>query len=373
MKKLSIILLALAFAVSFAGSAMAVHVGDEGTTEGAVGLSGSYTLDAEDNTSNSGVQGQQYDDDLEVVLTINQSAVTAVIDLEISDDGTFDGSGASRPGDVVDNYYVKWDYNDALSFKIGEYGLSFGKKVAVYADPAAHHIGVMYGLDAVDLGLYIGKVAENGTDPDEDTDAMTLTANFKGIDLFSKLNFVIINQTDEVNDVKTNYTGAEAALMAGPVALGIEYGAYGGDAEGSFYILDLGLDELVGFDLNVEYFSSNEDFSDQGFSASGGDYYPLFVYEWKGGDNNFNETSLIILNGSYAVNDMVTLKAAVLASGSFAGESIGNEFDAHAVFALADNVTGTLSYGTWTPSDDYVGVGGDDTAKGIRGRLAFKF
>ena len=79
-------MLALAFAVSFAGSALAFHQGDEGTSEGSLGISGKYTVDAETYEDNNGTKGAWYDDDLEVVIRVNQGSVTGVIALEISDD-----------------------------------------------------------------------------------------------------------------------------------------------------------------------------------------------------------------------------------------------------------------------------------------------
>ncbi|UCG37717.1 MAG: hypothetical protein JSV00_05785, partial [bacterium] len=231
MKKLSIILLALALAVFFAGSAMAFHEGDEGTAEGALGITGTYTLDGEINQDNAGGDSRWFDDDLEVVIRVNMLGVTGVIDLEISDDETFDGNDTEGDSSdsLIDNYWVEWNAMDNLKVKMGEYALTFGKAVFIYADPPAHHIGLIYsGLDNATLSFFLGKVDEGATTNDEssddDIDSMSLLINVKGVDFFKKLDIIYVSATAADDATATfgdsaSYIGLDTAFSAGPVAV----------------------------------------------------------------------------------------------------------------------------------------------------------
>jgi hypothetical protein len=404
MKKLYIVLLALVVGVFFASTALAFHEGSEGTAEGALGVSGTYYFDAESTDGNDGSERRGYDDDLEIVLRLNKGTVTGVIDFEISDDGTWDGSNISRgtnlnasndyvvmgtPGGnaivtdtntvtkLIDNYWIEWAAMDDLTVKIGEYSNSFGRAVLIYADPPAHVIGFKYsGLDAAALGLYLGKIDEGSTtNTDDDVDSITLTANFK-IEALSKANFIYIT-ADADGDTST-YIGADLGLTAGPVALGFEYGAVTSDTfavdGGNFMVAEVGLDELIGFDLNINYFSSNEDFNVDGFGWGHRDFYPYKITGWTdvNGPDDLTDMTLIGLSASYGLNDKATLSGKILASGESRDMALGTEVDVRLTYKFDDNVTGYFDVATLSPDSEYYGPF-DDSVTDMRARLLFKF
>ncbi len=394
MKKFSVIFLAVAFAMSLAVPAMAVHFGSLGTgptpaVDEGFSISGSYTLDAENYNDRDGTNTQWYDDDMEVVLKVNKGDVTAVVDLEVTDDESFDG-GAIRPSDIVDNYYVMLDnfVTDGLGLKIGEYSVSFARKVVFYAE-GNHIIGLTYGLDQIDLGLYIAKQDEQKADPETDHDLTIITGKVKGVDFFKKLDFIFASAQDDSTTTNDDYgyVGVNAAFQVGPVPLAIEYGNISddagtgalGDDGGNFYVVEAGLDDLVGFDLNFSYFKGNEDLGEVTFG--GNDYYPLMIYGFRSGDNgDFKDNSLIMVDGSYKYSDDLTLKAKVLVKGTEgtagdgtgSGDNVGTEIDLHGIVKLASNASATLTYASWSPGDAYAS-GVDDTATDMRARLKFTF
>jgi len=389
MKKFSVIFVAVAFAMSLAVPAMAVHFGSLGTgptpaVDEGFSISGSYTIDAEDFTDRDDTKTQWFDDDLEVVLKVNKGDVTAVVDLEVSDNESFDGSKASSPN-LIDNYWVQLDnfITDGLGLKIGEYSISFAKKVVVYAE-GAHVIGLKYGIDNFDLGLYIAKNDENKTDPETDEDMTILTANVKGVDFFKKLNFIFITDSDESPaDTRSGdygYTGIDAAFDLGPVPVTIEYGAISDDAGtgndgGTFYVATANFKELVNFDLGLEYYSGNEDMGEITFGSN--DYFPLMIYGFRSGDNGgFQDVNLAILTAGYKYSDDISLKAKVLVQGkegsSMGDGDVGTEIDLHATVKLASNASATLTYATWAPGDAYAAPD-DNTATDLRARLKLTF
>jgi len=77
MKKLSIILLALAFALAFTVPAMAIHIGSEGTSPATLGISGTYQFDGQIDDTDNG-KDEYFDDDLELVMKYVTGDVTAV-------------------------------------------------------------------------------------------------------------------------------------------------------------------------------------------------------------------------------------------------------------------------------------------------------
>jgi predicted porin len=396
MKKLYIVLLALAVGVFFASTALAFHEGSEGTAEGALGVSGTYYMDAESNDDNAGGSSKWYDDEMELVLRVNLNDVTAVIDFEITDDETWDGSNNSSGG-LLNGYWIQWAAMDNLNVKIGEYAPSFGHKVLIYADPQAHHIGLTYGLDSVDLGFYLGKVAEGATYDDEvaedDIDSMTLTANIKGVDFFSKLNFIYVSvqSGDDSTDGggtspmatfagdASSYLGFDSGFTIGPVGVALEYGSVASDVDaidgGNFMLVDLGLDDLVGFDLNVHYFSSSEEFSDSALGMGVGDYYPYRIIGWRdaaGPADGLTEVTLIGVSGSYAINDKATFTAKALVSGEQADNALGTEVDLGVNYKFADNVSARFDYNMASLDDENYGTD-DDSATDMRARFTFKF
>jgi len=380
----------VAFALSLAVPAMAVHFGSLATgptpaVDEGFSISGSYTLDAERYVSRANTGDRAwFDDDLEVVLKVNKGDVTAVVDLEVSDDENFDGTGANglRPNDLIDNYWVTFDnfVTDGLSLKIGEYSVSFGKKVVFYAE-GNHLIGLKYGLDSFDLGLYLAKQDETKTDPETDEDLTIFTAGVKGVDFFKKLNLIFATASDETaGGYDYGYTGIDTAFDLGPIPLTVEYGAISdddpsGNDGGTFYVLTANFKELVNFNLGVEYYSGNEDMGEATFG--GNDYYPLMIYGFRSGDNGgFDDVNLAILTAGYKYSDNLSLKAKVLVQGeegSTQGNgSVGTEIDIHGIVKLASNASATLTYATWAPGDAYAAPD-DDTSTDLRARLKLTF
>ncbi len=383
MKKFSVIFVAVVFALSLAVPAMAVHVGslDTGPTpavDEGFSISGGYTFDAEDYTTNAGVQSQAYDDDLEVVLKVNKGDVTVVVDLEIADDAQFDGDSIRGGGDLIDNYYVMIGnfIADGLSLKIGEYGISHGRKIGFYSQ-GNRNIGIKYSLDQADLALYLGKLQEAAADPDADNDLLTLQASLKGIDALKKANLTYASRTNEASGSDAGFIGVDIALDAGPIPIAFEYNSISSDIAandgGTALFLSGGFNELLGFNVNLNYFTSNQEFSDAEF----GDYwYPLSIYGDKVNGDSGDETTMIWVDGSYKYSDELTLKGAVLIQGTTndtgLDESIGTEIDIHAVYKVSGNTSLQLTYATWAPGDAYPAPN-DETATQLKARLKAKF
>jgi hypothetical protein len=381
MKKLSIILLALAFAVSFAGSAMAVHVGDEGTQEGSLGISGTYKIDGESKDVD-GEENAFFDDDLELVVKVNKGAVTAVIDFEISDDADFAAHTLDNDS-LLDNYYIMYQYNDALSFKIGEYAVGWGRNVALY-NTGGHNMAAMYSLDSVDLTGILSKLQEtqNGNE-DADIDQLTLSASFKNTP-FSKLVIGFANvrgdEGSDIDDASLSLTGVDYAIPVGPVALSGEIASLGGDADGVMYLFEFGLEELVGFDLGINYFRSDEDWFPVGaYSPADNDilvdsfYFPLELFADEINGNLYN-TTMIWLTLGYQVNDNLSVGAAIAPSikstdDDFGPETFGTEFDLSLSYQIADGVSYAAAYGNFAADDD----SGEEDANSMWHRVTFKF
>jgi hypothetical protein len=350
MKKLSIILLALAFALVMAVPAMAIHIGDDQTAEGGLGITGTYKIDGEARDVD-GVTDEFYDDDFEVVLKFSTGPVTATIDLEISDDGSYDAKNITRSADIVDNYYLTYQAMDSLQFKFGEYSCGFARVISTDG-ACGHNVQGMYSLDAADITLILSKLVE-GSDSggdDGDTDSMVLKVDLKAAGPFDTLALYYNNITSELNtpDAEVSYTGVDVALPLGPVAFAMEYGALGGDGEGNFMVFEIGLGDLVGFDVGINYFQSSDDYT---AAFSGNDWAPMNIY----GDN-INEmlydTSAIWVTFGYGVNDKLSLSAAALVQAeNDAGDAYGSEFDVGMKYKLADNVTYQASYASYAEGD----------------------
>ena len=344
MKKLSIILLALAFALVMTVPALAIHIGDDGTAEGGLGITGTYKIDGQSN-DDDGTKSAAYDDDFEVVLKFATGPVVATIDLEISDDGSYDGKDITRGADIVDNYYVTYQAMDALMFKFGEYSCAFGR--AIGTDGAcAHNIQATYSLDAADITLILSKEDELGEDDD---DAMVIKVDVKEAGPFTTLSLAsYTDANDGSGDPESSYTGLDVALPIGPVAFAMEYGANGSDNEGNFMLFEIGLEELIGFDVTINYFMSSDDYL---APYSGDDYAPLGVFFDEVNDGQTDATALWVDFG-YGVNDNLSVSAAVLAMAeNDAGDDLGTEFDVGMKYKLADNVTYQASYASFTEGD----------------------
>ncbi len=228
MKKLSIILLALAFALVMAVPAMAIHVGSDQTAEGGLGITGTYKIDGQSD-DRDGTKEEWYDDDFELVMKYSTGAVTAVIDLEISDDGTYDGKDVQRgnvtvpttPPDtdtrtkLVDNYWVSYQAMDALMLKFGEYSCGFARVISTDG-ACGHNIQGTYSLDQADITLILSKITE-GTDAggdDGDVDETVLKVDVKEAGPFDTLAIYYNSMTDDTAAAgpEVSYTGIDLAL-----------------------------------------------------------------------------------------------------------------------------------------------------------------
>ncbi|MDF1525357.1 MAG: hypothetical protein P1S59_03680 [bacterium] len=349
MKKLSIILLALALALVFTVPAMAIHIGDDDSPEGSIGFTGRYQFDGESRDYND-VKNDFFDDDLDVSITMIQGGVKGFVGLEIADTPDFAGNSHvnANVSNIVDNYYVEWSAMDNLKVKIGEYGLAFGR--AIGTDSAGERqIQVTYSMDAVSISGALMKAVDGGEDED---DTLYLKLSAKEAGPFTKLDVVSYSEMNDVTVPENSYTGLDLAVPVGPVGVAFEYGANGGDLDGNFMLLELALDDLVGFELGVNYFASSDDYS---AAYDGSDWSPVAIY----GDNINSvlaDATALWLTFGYSVNDKLSLNAAaLLMTENDVGDDLGTEFDVGLKYKLADNVSYAAKYGSYTEGDAPIG------------------
>ena len=210
--------------------------------------------------------------------------------------------------------------------------------------------------------MAVVKMAEGGTVvsgnfEDQDTDRIVLGANFKEAGPMTKLNFVFVLEDNEFNEEGASFMLLDAAAPIGPVTLGLQYGSFGGtdatsgaDAEGNYMMVDIGLEELIGFDLSVNYFVATDDL----YGGWEEDYAPFQIIQ----DEVvlFNETSrdmtTIAVKGSYAYNDKLSFSGAyIMATTTEDGDDIGTEFDVIANYKIADNVSYKAAIGSFSEGD----------------------
>ena len=372
MKKLSIILLALALALVFTVPAMAIHIGDDDSPEGSLGITGRYQFDGEARDVD-GAKSDFYDDDLDISWIMIKGDVKALIGLEIADTNPWYGTdsseaGGNTRGQIVDNYYVEWTAMDNLKLKIGEYGLSFGRNIGT--DGAGErNIQVTYMLDALDISGAIMQANDQGTGGEDEDVTMYLRLTAKEAGPFTKLDIVSYSQANEISTSENSYTGVDLALPLGPVDLALEYGGNGGDLDGSFILAEIGLGELVGFDLGINYFTSTDDYAG---AYDGNDFAPGMIL----GDQINEELadwSGIWLNAGYDVNDKLSLMGTLILAGeNDAGTETGTEIDVGLKYQLADNVSYKLAYGSYSEGDFGAAAGDVDRTETFW-RLEFKF
>ncbi len=357
MKKFILLVLAVVFA---AAPALA----------GDVALSGKYWFQGY-QLSEGDASDAWYIDDYELIVKVTQGDVQAVVDLEVNDanrnelfgngptgDLPYDRprhSGAgSLSDDIVDQYYVTGKVMDGLVLKAGSYYLSFGANIAIFRQ-GGFNIGGVYSLDSVDLGLTIAKLAEGdnttGDFKDADTDLNIITANFKKAGPFTKLNLILGMMMAEeatapavVAETSDTFFGAEFALPVGPVALSGELGTFSGDLKsGDYLYVVAGLKDVVGFDFNAHLLYSTLPDAGKSFGWSEAFQPLLILLNNDLAYANFANSDLtaLLLTGSYAVNDKITIGGALLplAQGTDSGDAIGTEIDVTATYKAADNFT----------------------------------
>ena len=357
MKKLSITLLALALGVVFAAPAMAIHIGDVRDPQGALGINGQYVLDGE-KVDYDGDEAAWYDNDVDVNFTWNMGDVTVRWRAELDD--TEGLQGAKNNAGIIDDLWVSYRLNDSLTFKFGEYYI--GSSAIADDTTGGFNIQAMYGLDSVDLAFAVVKKVEDGNAAaadaagDEDTDRMVLSANFKEVGPMTKLALTYVTEDNQATEEGADFMLLDAALPIGPVTLGFQYGSFGGtdgtsglDAEGNYMLVDIGFEELIGFDLAVRYFSATDDL----YGGWEEDYAPYqIIQDEVQQPETSRDITLIALLGSYAYNDKLTFSGAyITAETTDAGDEIGTEFDVIASYKIADNVTYKAAIGSFSDGD----------------------
>ncbi|MCJ7500247.1 hypothetical protein MUP29_08320 [bacterium] len=386
MKKLSIILLVLAFAASFVSVALA----------GDMSVRGYFTLDGEkvDGMDRGQIPGGKnfnkdtseawFDNEVKLYFTFTEGDVTAHWRMEVSDtEGLSSATGTG--GNIVDDYWVKWQINDSFAFKTGEYFHGWGLDIAndVFG---GYNLELMWGNDTMDVSAAIMKKAEAdtttgaGSYEDADTDIISLDVDFKSVGPFTKLAAHYAMGDDEVTDESATLMGLEWGVPIGPVSWMGEYGAFGGDFDGDYIYTELGFDDLVGLGLTLGYFSSSEDLADQYEE----DWQPFQILlddvsaasATVGNTNNANAT-IIFVGGNHNFTDKLNV-GLKYATADFtktpAGldDAVGTEIDVTASYKLADNITYKAAVGSFSPGDGLAGVVDDSLTK-IWNRITFTF
>jgi hypothetical protein len=385
MKKLSIILLALAITLVYTVSAMAIHIGDIRDPQGAIGINGQYVLDGE-KVDYDGAEAAWYDNDVDVNFVWTMGDVTVKWRAELDDTEGLQGDKNNKG--IVDDLWVSYKLNDALTFKFGEYYI--GSSAIADDTTGGFNIQANYGLDSVDLMFAVVKKSEDGgfpdaaTDEDDDTDRMVLSASFSEAGPLTKLALTYVTEDNQVTEEGATFMLLDAAVPAGPVTLGLQYGSFGGtvgenivldtnafgipgayaegdDAEGNYMMVDIGLEELLGFDLSINYFVASDDL----YGGWQEDYAPfqLIQDEVVLFDETSQNMTTIAVKGSYAYNDklsfsgayiMATVTDDVVVGGvtlAEGGDDIGTEIDAIATYKIADNVTYKAAIGSFSEGD----------------------
>jgi hypothetical protein len=374
MKKLSIVLLALAFAIVSAG---AVFAGDPD-------ISGKYVIDSEDLNWDDD-QNAWWDVDIDVYFTWTEGNSTVYWRAELADtDDVASGKGTN----IVDDLWISYQFNDNLKLKVGEYFMATNP----IADDTTGgwNVQLMYGMDAVDLSVTIDKEVEGldttgANTEDADIDRYILDANFKEAGPLTKLNFRYVSETNEAASEGASLMAVKFALPAGPVTIDGEYGTFSGtngiavsgtdapkyglagavdpgdiDAEGDYMMFTFGLDELVGFGLDIGYLATSEDL----YALWQEDFAPFQIILddiSPAAESNANVTAIWV-GGDYAYNDNLTLGATYImasltddAGANDAGDTFGSEIDLIANYKFADNVSYKFAIGMFSEGDISVG------------------
>jgi hypothetical protein len=337
MKKLSILLLALAIA-AFAVPAMA----------GDVAMDGEYTFGGE---SYSEADYGTFYDELDLNIEVSMDDVLFHWDFEVVDDPNFDRLADEGASDnytkTVDTMWVKWSVNDALSLKIGDYGIGWGNDLVIDAAmDGTGTVGVMYGLDMVDLAAYLSRDVEGGEDDDT---TMGFTA--EGEIGPAEAGLVYLTTTLDATGGGDGYSlvGVYANFDAGPLAVGVEFGSETSDGAGdggTIMMAELAFEELVGFGLNLTVVQSNEDWYN--LYANDFDRVKLFDIEGEGDDLDWMGA---FINAEYGYSDELTLGLDAMVMSDVDGDSAGTEVDVWASYGFADNVSAEFGYGSLTEGD----------------------
>jgi hypothetical protein len=351
MKKLSILLLALAIA-AFAVPAMA----------GDVAMDGEYTWGGESWTMDSGDYGTFYDE-LDLNIEVSMGDVLFHWDVEIVDDPNWDrsadegglGEDVNSPDKekLVDTMWVKWMVNDALSVKVGDMGLGWGNDIVMDAAmDGTGSVNVVYTLDVAELGFWLSRDTEGGED-----DITTMGVTAEGTIGPADLGVVVLQTTDDINN-DSNYglVGAYGNFVAGPVAVSLELGSVSADDNvdgdgGQVILAEFALDDLVGFGLNIGVVSTNEDYEGTNYSD---DFDRAKIY-----DAEETDQMMVYVGAEYGVNDQLSVGANLIAMNDIDGNDGPTEIDVYAGYSFADNVSVEVGYGTLAANDGDGVVGYD--------------
>jgi len=374
MKKLSIILLALALALVFTVPAMAIHIGEDDSPEGSLGITGRYQFDGEMRDIDApGFDVKDYfDDDLDISLVMIKGPVKAFLGLEPGDTNPFEGTGHKG---IVDNYYIDWSAMDNLTFRIGEYGLSFNRTIGTDG-AGARNIQATYNMDALDIigALIIEDDGANGamagtttsaTDDDNNTLMVRLNVNEAGP--FTKLDIVSYTEMNDVEVLgvaadENSYIGVDLAVPVGPIDIAFEYGGNGGDLDGEFMLAEFSWKGMENWDIGVNYFKSSDDYLE---AYDDNAWSPVIIL----GDQineDVLDISFVWLDATYQVNDKLRIAGqALVMSENDAGTEYGTEVDIGFKYQIADNVSWGFAYGMYSAGDmDGTVVGADNTIPG---------
>ena len=383
MKKLSIILLALALALVFTVPAMAIHVGEDDSPEGSLGITGRYQFDGEmRDIDRSDYDVKDYfDDDLDISLVMIKGPVKAFVGLEPGDTNPFQGTGHKS---IVDNYYIDWSAMDNLTIRIGEYGLSFNRTIGTDS-AGARNIQATYSMDAVDISAalivendganfdmaadgiaanagspligvpatkYAGTITTSGS-TDDDNNTLMVRLNVKEAGPLTKLDIVSYTEMNDVEVLgvaadENSYIGVDLAVPVGPIDIAFEYGANGGDLDGDFMLAEFSWKGLENWDLGVNYFKSSDDYlapyDDNAWS-------PVIIL----GDQineDVLDISFVWLDATYQVNDKLRISGqALVMSENDAGTEYGTEVDIGFKYQISDNVSWGFAYGMYSAGD----------------------
>jgi hypothetical protein len=124
-------------------------------------------------------------------------------------------------------------------------------------------------------------------------------------------------------------------------------------------LVDIGLEELIGFDLGVRYFTATDDL----YAGWQEDYAPYQIIQ---DEVQLTETSrdmtVIGLIGSYGYSDKLSFSGAyVMATTTEDGDDIGSEIDLIANYKIADNVTYKAAVSQFSQGDDLGSLNTDIT------------
>ena len=347
MKKLSVILLALAIA-AFAVPAIA----------GEVSMDGEYGLGGYAESNGSDVN--RFEHWLDLNIEVTSGDVTFHWDVELADTDVFDDHGSlglpSGPGyiggdaprGVWDNFWVKWQATDALAFKGGIYGVSDNLALvfdsAMYADGT---MGLEYALDAFDLGAYLSKQTDG--DEDDDTEMLFTAAGELGP---AAMSLVYGQRTADAglggDEGSVIYFDADFGI--GPVGVMFAYGSVSNDDDpgqdgGTIMVVDVGMEDLVGFDLTATIINTNEDW---GGSHFGNDYGYAKILDF----DDAADAMVVGLAAGYDVNDNLSIGALMVAMNDEGDAGDGpTEIDVEMGYGFADNVSYAAGYAMVSAGD----------------------